>query len=53
MNTELKEVLGNQIKTHQVLQQQERRLNPEEHSYSYIGSIFRENPTKNDKKKYY
>ena len=49
----MKEVLDNQVIVNQRKKSEEKKMNPEENSYSVIGNVFRNRDSSFDKKKYY
>ena len=53
MNNEFKEVLDSQVIINQRRKSEEKRINPEENSYSVIGNVFRDKSAIHDKKKYH
>ena len=42
MENQMKQTLDQQVQFHQMKTEENKRTNPEEHSYSVIGNVFKE-----------
>ena len=52
LQTNVKETLDQQVQMHNFQKQEEQRVNPEQNSYSVIGTMFRNKVSPYDKKQY-
>ena len=52
LNQDIKSTLDNQIKLNERRREEERKINPEDHSYGIIGNIFKEKGSPYDKRQY-
>lgn len=52
MNQEIKSTLDHQMKVNEIRREQERKINPEDHSYGIIGNIFKDKGSPYDKRQY-